>query len=271
MGKGHIAVGHVTEHAKTTHGPRTVHKDCQFKAGGCSSTVVIAHTCKASKGVCACTCKKPTALQRRDHHVITQLPNKFDLVNNVPKNAPHTEWPKISNMHCAGTKADGNTYKSRADAAAACRLNAKCSGIYDSSCDATGSWYICTKNAYMASGMGSCIYKMPPTNFAPTPAPAPKPYVLQESGTCASLITTKADCEEAAAVLGLSDKTVTDDGQHGGVVYDPKGCYFEQGSLKYNTYHKNTGGCNSIDKCLCRVPMVSTRMLGEEGRPVIKK
>ena len=105
----------------------------------------------------------------------------------------------------------------------------------------------------------------------PSPAPAPKPYVLQESGTCASLITTKADCEEAAAVLGLSDKTVTDDGQHGGVVYDPKGCYFEQGSLKYNTYHKNTGGCNSIDKCLCRVPMASTKMVGEEGRPVIKK
>jgi len=267
----HIAVGHVTEHAKATHGPRSVHKDCGYKAGGCGNTFVIAHTCKASKGVCACTCKKPTALQRRDHHVITQLPNKFDLVNNTPKNVPHTAWPKISNKHCAGTKADSKTYLTRAAAAAACRLNSKCSGIYDPSCDAKGSWYTCTKNAYASSGMGSCIFKMPPTNVAPTPAPAPKPYMLQVSGKCASPITTAEDCATAAKVLGLSDKTVTDDGQHGGVSYDPKGCYFEQGSLKYNKHHKNTGTCNSIDNCLCRVPMVSTKMVGEEGRPVIKK
>ena len=46
---------------------------------------------------------------------------------------------------------------------------------------------------------------------------------------------------------------------------------FHMVNQQYNKYHKNTGTCNSIDNCLCRVPMVSTKMVGEEGRPVIKK
>jgi len=81
---GHVKVGHVTEHTKGTHGPRTVHKNCGVNGalGVCTPTSVIAHTCKAAAGVCKCTCKKPTVAQSRDHHVITQLPNPFDLTNN---------------------------------------------------------------------------------------------------------------------------------------------------------------------------------------------
>ena len=90
---GHVKVGHVTEHTKGTHGPRTVHKNCGVNGalGACTPTSVIAHTCKAAAGVCKCTCKKPTVVpfwvnpthrQSRDHHVITQLPNPFDLTNN---------------------------------------------------------------------------------------------------------------------------------------------------------------------------------------------
>jgi hypothetical protein len=58
-------------------------------------------------------------------------------------------------------------------------------------------------------------------------------------------------CAAAAVSLGFADTTVSDDGQHG-VSYDPKGCYYEGGSLKYNSAQSNTGSCTSSDMCLCQ-------------------
>jgi hypothetical protein len=80
------------------HGPRTIHAQCKSNTGACTSSLVIAHVCKATNlckpgaktcvdthAQCACTCKKPADGQSRDHHVITQLPNQFDLTNNQRK------------------------------------------------------------------------------------------------------------------------------------------------------------------------------------------
>ena len=36
------------------------------------------------------------------------------------------------------------------------------------------------------------------------------------------------------------------------VTFDPPFCYFERGSLKFNSLGTNTGTCTSNDKCLCR-------------------
>ena len=64
-------------------------------------------------------------------------------------------------------------------------------------------------------------------------------------------ITSKEECAAAAAVLGLSDRTVSLDGQNR-VSYDPKGCYYENNSLKYNRRNTNYGSCSTSDKCLCK-------------------
>ena len=60
----------------------------------------------------------------------------------------------------------------------------------------------------------------------------------------AGSIRTLADCSAAAAALGLSDTTAVDDSQDG-VAHDPPFCYFEYGSLKFNSAGTNTGGCTS--------------------------
>jgi hypothetical protein len=75
-------------------------------------------------------------------------------------------------------------------------------------------------------------------------------YILQTSGRCAHYLTSAAACALAAASLGLPDTSVSDDGQSG-VNYDPRGCYYENNSLKYNGQQTNTGSCTSYDHCLC--------------------
>ena len=74
-------------------------------------------------------------------------------------------------------------------------------------------------------------------------------YVEVTSGSCTP-ITSSAACASAAQALGLSDTTVSEDGQSG-VSFDPPYCYYESNSLKYNNNGTNTGACSSNDKCLC--------------------
>ena len=64
-------------------------------------------------------------------------------------------------------------------------------------------------------------------------------YKKLTSGTCAR-ITTMAECAIAATKLGMSDRTVSDDGQSGTRTVDPPFCYVESGSLKFNK------GSNSV-------------------------
>ena len=49
----------------------------------------------------------------------------------------------------------------------------------------------------------------------------------------------------------MSDVTASDDAQSS-VAYDPPGCYFEGGSLKFNM-GSNTGPCTASDQCVCYV------------------
>jgi hypothetical protein len=176
------------------------------------------------------------------------------------KTATPVAWPKMSLQHCAGSKAVSTGYSSKASAQAACAKNSKCSGIYDPSCDARGTWYQCNYSKYLRSSY-SCVYKKTPTAVLPAPV-----YKLQTSGRCTNPITSSASCAAAAKQLNLSDKTVSDDGQHYGVSYDPKGCYFENRSLKYNSKHKNTGACTTSDQCLCAISAPKKYTLQTQGR-----
>lgn len=61
-------------------------------------------------------------------------------------------------------------------------------------------------------------------------------YELVTSGSNCIRITSKSECEAAAAKLGLSDTKVSNDGQSG-KSYDPSFCYFESNALK-RTYRR---------------------------------
>jgi len=81
-------------------------------------------------------------------------------------------------------------------------------------------------------------------------------YALKASGTsCAAMgyvdVTSLTECSTAGTQLKLSDKTASNDNQNG-VGYDPKGCYFESRSLKFNVKMTNRGRCSNSDKCLCK-------------------
>ena len=179
-------------------------------------------------------------------------------------------WAKKTKQHCAQTKAATTKYSTRAAAEAACGPNDNCSGIYDRGCDGRGPWYQCKKSPYLPSRItGSCVYQK---NGSPSPPAPVLPYKLQVSGKCAYPLTSSTMCRAAALVLGLSDDTVTDDGQHGSVHYDPKGCYFESGNLKYKSRRLasaasslegtqfsstlqakalNTDSCTASNMCVC--------------------
>ena len=83
----------------------------------------------------------------------------------------------------------------------------------------------------------------------------PGTTLLTNGGKCGDIvgrerIDTLAECSQAGSALGLSDTTASSDNQRG-VSYDPKGCYFENGQLKFNGYG-NYGSCTTSDQCLCK-------------------
>ena len=97
----------------------------------------------------------------------------------------------------------------------------------------------------------------PPSPPPPTPAlPYGSVTSFTSGASCeangAGSITTLADCSAAAAALGLSDTTAEDDGQNY-ASGDPPWCYFEDGSLKFNSAGTNTGGCYARTPCICWV------------------
>ena len=102
---------------------------------------------------------------------------------------------------------------------------------------------------------GSSTSTPPPSgsHLRTTAAPTPR-FVLQTSGVCARPIASATACAAAARELGLRDQSVSEDGHTTGVDVDPKGCYYEGGSLKYNALQKNTGRCTQLDRCLCSRP-----------------
>ena len=79
-------------------------------------------------------------------------------------------------------------------------------------------------------------------------------YIIVEVADTCDVITTASECEAAAQYLGLSDTSATSSNNKGNS--DPPFCYFEGGSLQFNSNGKNTGDCGSgsgqyYDKCLC--------------------
>ena len=84
-------------------------------------------------------------------------------------------------------------------------------------------------------------------------------YQLRSSGRCPNNTEIKSisECTRAAQFLILYDQSVSSDNLYK-APYDPPGCYYEGGSLKFNNYGGNYGYCSSDDKCLCKVPQSTT-------------
>ena len=69
------------------------------------------------------------------------------------------EYNKISLKHC-GSDIIGSTHTSLASAQSACSSEPGCTGVYDDSCDDSGSYYLCGTLTYgESSSVGSCVYK----------------------------------------------------------------------------------------------------------------
>ena len=62
-------------------------------------------------------------------------------------------------FHCASSKASTTAYATFAAAQTACRASDACHGIYDSGCDATGSYYLCQTRSTWATSASSCVYE----------------------------------------------------------------------------------------------------------------
>ena len=71
------------------------------------------------------------------------------------------------------------------------------------------------------------------------------------SGYICNRVASLSECSSAAATLGLSSTTASNDNQSG-VSYDPPYCYFEGSVLKLNSNGLNTGPCTTTDQCICR-------------------
>ena len=85
------------------------------------------------------------------------------------------------------------------------------------------------------------------------------------------IIGTIDECNRAAITIGWTMRsggqyTAQDDGQSS-VPYDPLGCYFESGSLKFNN-NGNSGQCTSRDKCICRHGQPVLQHIADDGSPV---
>ena len=74
--------------------------------------------------------------------------------------------------------------------------------------------------------------------------------IRKTSGKCEHYFDSLSKCNEAAVALDLDDTSAVKDNQDG-VSYDPKGCYYEGGALKWNEKMTNDGDCSSNDVCLC--------------------
>ena len=84
-------------------------------------------------------------------------------------------------------------------------------------------------------------------------------YELVNVANTCDFIKTHAECEAAARRIGLSD-TSAEDGKNAPKPYnDPPYCYFEDGTLKFNSDATNTGACgggsgSGYDECVCKSP-----------------
>ena len=74
-------------------------------------------------------------------------------------------------------------------------------------------------------------------------------YTMVTSGSTCERVTSKAECEEAARQLGLSDTTATKENEHD----NPPYCYFLFGEdLCFNRNGNPGSPCSSEEACICK-------------------
>ena len=107
------------------------------------------------------------------------------------------------------------------------------------------------------TGSGSSPYKTTSAvfNFKERPSASALPnkllYNTRVSTKCTTFAMSIAECDLAAAALGLVDVTSANDGLST-QSSAPKGCYLEGSTLKFNTAADNTGSCSSGKTCVCK-------------------
>ncbi len=77
-------------------------------------------------------------------------------------------------------------------------------------------------------------------------------YTQKYTTKCDKVLTSRADCDSAAALLELDDTTSESDGIQ--LSTFPTGCYFHEGKLFFNDNsgnNGNTGNCSSNKICIC--------------------
>ena len=73
---------------------------------------------------------------------------------------------------------------------------------------------------------------------------------MVSSGSTCERVTSKAECEDAASKLGLSDTTAWEETESG---YPPY-CYFYDGAYLYFNKNGNSGTqCSSHGACICKL------------------
>merc|ERR1712159_404185 len=88
-------------------------------------------------------------------------------------------------------------------------------------------------------------------------------YQLLSNGRCppGREVKSLSECSTAAKYLNLYDQSASSDNQPHGVSYDPPFCYYEGNQLKFNG-GRNTGSCDSYDRCLCKASATTTTTPG---------
>ena len=118
--------------------------------------------------------------------------------NTAAGYTPPVTWAKASNSHCASFKIPSEYHPSLKDAQMACdSYGARCTGVYDPSCNNVGTFYLCdgdqrALNMGWSTSSSSCIYQKPaaattaaPASPTPAPTPATPAYVADLSDpTC---------------------------------------------------------------------------------------
>ena len=78
---------------------------------------------------------------------------------------------------------------------------------------------------------------------------------MKASGYCTddggSYITSISECATGFFEAYGYSLIAYSDGQSGSVTWDPQGCYYEDGSLKFGGSN-NVGPCSSSDMCVCK-------------------
>ena len=95
-------------------------------------------------------------------------------------------------------------------------------------------------------------------------------FSRRTSGQCSYPITTLAQCERAAGVLGFDDIAAIEQRHGQGAFDDPRGCYYGGYALRFNS-GGNYGPCTPYDECLCGPPPATGTCVVSECREGVEQ